>query len=87
VVQEEFLTHCIIPKTFSTYFVMVSDIYTQLTRTAKDYRVTFSWTNIRSFSIKTTGPNIWNDLPSHLSDAPNLYSIKNLLRTTLLIPN
>jgi len=48
----------LLPKAFSTCFVMVSDIHTHLTRSAKDYRVTFSWTNIRSFSIKTTGPNI-----------------------------
>src|SRR6218665_1156145 len=64
----------LLPKVFSTYFVMVSDIHTHLTRSAKDYRVTFSRTNIRSFSIKATGPNIWNDLPSHLRDASNLYS-------------
>ena len=71
----------LLPKAFSTYFVMVSDIHAHLTRSAKDYRVTFSRTNIRSFSIKTTGPNIWNDLPSHLRDASNLYSFKKLLRT------
>src|SRR6218665_2930891 len=71
----------------STYFVMVSDIHTHLTRWAKDYRVTFSRTNIHCFLIKTTGPNIWNDLPSHLRDASNLYSFKKLLRTTLLNPN
>ena len=62
----------LLPKAFSTYFMMVSDIHAHLTRLAKDYRVTFSQTNIRSFSIKATGPNIWNNLPSHLHDASNL---------------
>src|SRR6218665_861649 len=77
----------LLPKAFSTYFMMVSDIHTHLARSAKDYRVTFSRTNIRSFSIKTTGPNIWNDLPSHLRDASNIYSFKKLLRTILLNSN
>src|SRR6218665_553760 len=44
--------HGLLPKAFSTYFVMVSDIHTHLTRSAKDYKVTFSRTNIRSFLIK-----------------------------------
>src|SRR6218665_987432 len=77
----------LLPKAFSTYFVMFSDIHTHFTRSAKVYRVTFSRTIIRSFSIKPTGPNIWNDLPSHLRDASNPYSFKKLLRTTLLNPN
>jgi len=77
----------LLPKAFSTYFMMVFDIYTHLTRLAKDYRVTFSRTNIRSFSIKTTGSNIWNNLPSHQRDASNIYSFKKLLRTTLLNSN
>src|SRR6218665_2272754 len=47
----------LLPKAFSTYmyFMMVSYIHTHLTRLAKDYRVTFSRINIRSFSIKQLG--------------------------------
>src|SRR6218665_3550293 len=37
------------------HIAQISDIHTHLTRSAKDYRVTLSRTNIRSFSIKTTG--------------------------------
>src|SRR6218665_849667 len=73
----------LLPKAFSTYFVMALDIHAYLTRSARDYRVTFSRTNIRSFSIKTTVPNIWNDLPSHLS----LYNSSPCCAMSFLLEN
>ena len=54
-----------------------------------DYRVDFTRTNTRRFSMKITGPNIWNDLPAdiHVRGASNLYSFKRLLRAYLTNSN
>ena len=73
-----------LPKAFSNYFEVVSQVHSHYTRRVNDYRVDFArGTNTHKFSMKITGPNIWNDLPADIRGASNLYSFKRLLRAYL----
>ena len=71
-----------LPKAFPNYFEVVAQVHSHFTRRVNDYRVDFTRTNTRRFSMKIAGPNIWNDLPADigLRGASNLYSFKRLLR-------
>ena len=51
-----------LPKAFSNYSEVVSQVHSHFTRRVNDYRVDFARTNTRRFSMKIAGPNIWNDL-------------------------
>src|SRR6218665_4043710 len=68
-----------LPKAFSSYFEMVSQVHSHFTRRVNDYRVDFARMNTRRFFMKIAGPNIWNDLPADIRSASNLYSFKRLL--------
>ena len=68
-----------LPKTFSNYFEVVSEVYFHFTRRVKDFRIDFARTNTHRFSMKIAGSNIWNDLPADICGASNLYSFKRLL--------
>ena len=67
------------PYAFSNYFEVFSQVHSHFTRRVNDYRVDFARTNSRRFSMKITGPNIWNDLPADIRRASNSYSFKRLL--------
>jgi len=75
-----------LPKAFSNYFEVASQVHSHFTRRVNDYRVDFACTNTGRFSMKITGPNIWNDLPADIRGASNLYSFKRLLRAYLTNP-
>src|SRR6218665_1522869 len=77
-----------LPKAFSNYFEVVSEVHSHFTRRVNDYRIDFARTNTRRFSMKIAGPNIWNDLPADINyGASNLYSFKRLLRAYLTNSN
>ena len=70
-----------LPKEFSNYLEVVSQVHSHFTRRVNDYlKNRFSRTNTRGFSMKIAGPNIWNDLPADICGSSNLYCFKRLLR-------
>jgi hypothetical protein len=78
-------TFNMLPIAFSKYFKRISDVHSYHTRYKSGrYRVDYSRTNIRKFSIVLMGPRCWNDLPQDLRLTPSLGVFKRLLRAYLL---
>ena len=79
--------HGLLPNTFTDYFKTGSATHSYSTRTASNYRPIFAHTNTRKFSIKITGPTVWNNLPADILSASHLLLFKKLLRAHLLTLN
>ena len=67
-----------LPKAFSNYFEVVSEVHTHFTRKANDYRIDCPHKHSHIL-YENSGPNIWNDHPAKIHGASNLYSFKRLL--------
>lgn len=70
----------LLPITFAGYFTLTSTIHDHFTRGASLYRPVKARTNIRSFSLKVTGPSVWNALPAEIRASNNKYEFKKRLR-------
>ena len=68
----------LLPTTFIDYFRTGSAIHSYNTRTASNYRTIFAHTNTRIFSIKISGPTVWNSLPSFIINAPTFLYLKGV---------
>src|SRR6218665_1074793 len=80
-----FKNHCnLLPNIFFDYFTTVSSINPYLLRNSNNYRpVANCRTNIRKFSIKYTGPFVWNSLPPYLTQTTSILLFKGRLKQYL----
>jgi len=58
-----------LPINFINYFTKNSAIYFHNTRSADNFRLSFSHSTLRLNSIRHAGPRFWNDLPHDLKVA------------------
>ena len=75
----------VLPMSFANYFSKTSDTHNYNTRGASCYRPIKTRTNLRSFSIKSTGPQVWNSIPPHIQKEKNRHHFKQLMKEYLLI--
>src|SRR6218665_512255 len=79
-----FKNHCsLLPNTFLDYFATVSSINPYLLRNSNNYRPDACRTNIRKFSIKYTGPSVWNSFPPYLIQTTCILLFKSRLKQYL----
>jgi hypothetical protein len=73
--------HCLLPKVFHDYFVLNSNVHEHYTRSSakNKYHLPSIKTNIRKFSIKFSGPTIWNNISNHITSVTSLAIFKNKL--------
>jgi len=76
--------HNLLPSSFSGYFTMGSQIHTHNTRNSTAYRSAKARTNIREFSIKSSGPTIWNAIPLETRLSRTTFEFKQRLRAILI---
>ena len=77
----------ILPSTFSFYFVRNRDVHQCNTRQADDLRVPFGRLDVRKFSIKIHGAQVWNSLPQYIRSASAINDFKKKLRNFLIDKN
>ena len=73
-----------LPSAFDNYFTTISESNPYYTRSASNYRTTYSRTNTRRFSLKCMGPKSWNIVPIEIRSSPNIYLFKYKLRNYLI---
>src|SRR6218665_2694931 len=79
-----FKNHCsLLPNTFFDHFTTVSSINLYLLRNSNNYRPVAGSTNIRKFSIKYTGPSVWNSIPPYLTQTTSILLFKSRLKQYL----
>lgn len=76
--------HGQLPLSFTGYFKLRSMMHDHNKRGASLYRPTKARANLRSFSIKSTGPIIWNTVPSEIRTAVNRFDFKKECEHSLL---
>jgi len=74
----------LLPRCFRGFFQLGSDIHPYFTRYSKCYRNIYARSNSRRYSIKYTGPGIWNGIPLSIQQAPNLQGFKRMLRAHVI---
>ena len=79
--------HGILPTTFSEYFERNRNVHQCNTRQADDLRVPFARLNVRIFSIKIHGAQVWNSLPQYIKSATSINDFKKILRNFLINKN
>lgn len=73
-----------LPMSYVNYFAKASMTHNDHTREASLYRPIKIRTNLRAFSIKALGAQIWNSIPLHIQTAQNRRQFKILLKEFLL---
>jgi ribonuclease P/MRP protein subunit RPP40 len=71
--------HSLLPPWYDHYYKIGTDYHSYNTRASKSYRTIFARTNVRRFSIKFSGPRIWNSIPIRIQQVPNFFHFKRLL--------
>ena len=79
--------HGILPTNFSEYFERNRNVHQCNTRQADDLRVPFARLNVRIFSIKIHGAQVWNSLPQYIKSATSINDFKKKLRNFLIDKN
>ncbi len=72
--------HHLLPTVFDNFFVLSSRVHDHYTRTGTNVR-----TNIRKFSIKFSGPSVWNNIPTQLKLSVSVASLKHGLTDSFII--
>ena len=76
-----------LPQIFENYFQRNRDGHGLNTRQANDFYVPFSRLQIRRFSIKIHGSEVWNSFPTFLKISTSLMDFKKNLRKYLIDRN
>ena len=80
-------TYNTLPDVYVNYYNLASDFHSYDTRSVTQYRREFARTNSRKFSIKFTGPSLWNGLPHDLQCISNRTLFKKRLKVWILGQN
>ena len=77
----------ILPTTFSEYSERNRNVHQCNARQADYLRVPFARLNVRKFSTKIHGAQVWNFLPQYVKSATSINDFKNKLRNFLTDKN
>ena len=77
-------TYNTLPDVYVNYFKLASDFHSYDTRNLTQYRSEFARTNSRKFSIKVSGPYVWNGIPLDLRYITNCALFKKQLKVWIL---
>ena len=81
-----FMYHCLLgdlPDIFDNFFVRNRDVHQYNVRNADDLHVAYARLDIRKFSLKINGANIWNALPEYVKGSTCIGLFKQNLRNFL----
>ena len=73
-----------LPNSFSNFFSKHSDIHNYNTRFAKNYITAKPSSNLIKYSIKYTGPKIWNALNKTITESKSIKVFKNRFKQDLI---
>jgi hypothetical protein len=76
--------HNSLPPHYCAMFTKNCLFHSYNTRQSDKVHITTHRLNIKRFTIRIFGPTLWNQLPQHLTQAPNLVTFKRLYRKHLL---
>jgi len=76
--------HKLLPRTFDGYFCQGIAVHNHFTRTLLHYRTDVAHTRMKLFSIKCSGPMIWNNLPKYITLIPTINMFKKKLKDCLI---
>ena len=82
-----FMYECLygtIPEIFRNYFQRNADVHDHNLRNANDLYVPYGRLDIRKFSIKIAGANLWNSLPSFVKNSQSIHIFKKNMRHYLV---
>ena len=82
-----FMYECLygtIPEIFRNYFQINADVHDHNLRNANDLYVPYGRLDIRKFSIKIAGANLWNYLPSFVKNSQSIHIFKKDMRHYLV---
>ena len=68
-----------LPHIFENYFQQNKDVHEINTRQANDFHVTFSRLQVRKFSIKIHGSEVWNSFPTYIKISISVMDFKKKL--------
>ena len=72
-----------LPHIFEIYFQQNKDVHELNTRQANDFYVPFSRLQVRRFSIKINGSEVWNSFPTYIKKSTSVMDFKKKLRKYL----
>ena len=78
-----FMYECLhgnIPDIFRNYFQRNADVHDHNLRNVNDLYVPYGRLDIRKFSVKIAGPNLWNSLPSSVKNSETVHIFKKNMR-------
>ena len=78
-----FMYECLygnIPDIFRSYFQRNADVHDHNLRNANDLHVPYGRLDIRKFSIKIAGANLWNSLPLFVKNSQSVHIFKKNMR-------
>ena len=73
-----------VPSSLHDFFQTNSDVHSHATRYASDIHVPYGRLDVRRFSFKISGANLWNSLPEFLKRSNNNHLFKRNLRNYLI---
>ena len=73
-----------VPSSLHDFFQTNSDVHSYATRHASHIHVPYGRLDIRRFSFKISGANLWNSLPELLKKSNNILLFKRNLRNYLI---
>ena len=73
-----------VPNSFQNFFQINRNIHDHDVRSADDIHVPYGRLDIRRFSIRITGANVWNTLPEHIKSTSSIHLFKRSLKNHLL---
>ena len=73
-----------VPNSFQIFFQINRNIHDHDVRSADDIHVPYGRLDIRRFSIRITGANVWNTLPEHIKSTSSIHLFKRSLKNHLL---
>ena len=73
-----------LPHIFENYFQQNKDFHELNTRQANDFHVPFSRLQVRRFSIKIHGSEVWNSFPTYIKKSTSVMDLKKKLRKYLI---
>ena len=73
-----------IPTLFSSFYQKNNSIHGHNTRTSDDLYVPMVKTNVRKFSIRIKGAQVWNSIPTAIRNCKSLFVFKKVLKKSLV---
>ena len=76
--------HQEVPEIFLNLFQTNEDIHDLNTRQSQELHVPYGSLDVRRFSFKVHGANVWNSIPDHIKNPQNIHIFKQLFRNYLI---